>query len=375
MQQQGTPAHDVLADLDARQSPGSRVHGGRLFGLCYPSGRGDLEELLQEVYGRYLFGNALNPFKFTELAALEADVLAAVGSLLHLPEADGRTAGWRDDVGRHRVDPHVDAREPGSRPCAGIERPRIVAPVSAHPAYAKAAHYFDMELVQIPLTDEWRADVDAAASLVGDGHRGRRRLGVLLPARRDGPGRRPRGARSAARRGLSRRRLHRRVRAALPRATRPHVPPWDFRVDGVTEISADVHKYGFVPKGASVVLHRDADWFEPPGVPLRPLAVGHLRVTRRSRARRSAAPIAAAWAALRYLGIDGYMEIQCRARGDDAHDPRRRRGTRRDLRRRRPDRAGARVRVGHGRPRTPSATSSTTGAGTSTATRARAGCT
>ena len=39
------------------------------------------------------------------------------------------------------------------------------------------------------------------------------------------------------------------------------VPPWDFRVEGVTEISADVHKYGYCPKGASVILHRDADWF------------------------------------------------------------------------------------------------------------------
>ena len=38
------------------------------------------------------------------------------------------------------------------------------------------------------------------------------------------------------------------------------VPPWDFRVEGVTEISADIHKYGYTPKGASVILHRDADW-------------------------------------------------------------------------------------------------------------------
>src|SRR5204862_7882132 len=39
------------------------------------------------------------------------------------------------------------------------------------------------------------------------------------------------------------------------------VPPWDFRVEGVTEISADIHKYGYAPKGASVILHRDPDWF------------------------------------------------------------------------------------------------------------------
>jgi glutamate/tyrosine decarboxylase-like PLP-dependent enzyme len=87
------------------------------------------------------------------------------------------------------------------------------------------------------------------------------------------------------------------------------VPPWDFRVEGVTEISADVHKYGFVPKGASVVLHRDDDWFGhqvflydrwPSGIYGSPAIAG----------ARSAAPIAAAWAALRYLGVEGYTEIQ-----------------------------------------------------------------
>ena len=86
------------------------------------------------------------------------------------------------------------------------------------------------------------------------------------------------------------------------------MPPWDFRVPGVTEISADVHKYGFVPKGASVVLHRDADWFAhqvflyddwPSGMYGSPGVAG----------ARSAAPIATAWAALRHLGIDGYVDI------------------------------------------------------------------
>jgi glutamate/tyrosine decarboxylase-like PLP-dependent enzyme len=87
------------------------------------------------------------------------------------------------------------------------------------------------------------------------------------------------------------------------------VPPWDFRVDGVTEMSADIHQYGFVPKGASPVLHRDDDWFGhqvfmydrwPSGLYGSPAMAG----------ARAAAPIATAWAVLRYLGIDGYMEIQ-----------------------------------------------------------------
>ena len=89
MQEQGIPAAELLADLDARRARDPDVHGARLFGLCYPSGRDDLEQLLHEVNQRYLFGNALNPFKFTELAALEADVVADVGALLHLPEPAG----------------------------------------------------------------------------------------------------------------------------------------------------------------------------------------------------------------------------------------------------------------------------------------------
>ena len=59
----------MLAELDSRQQRETDVHGARLFGLVYPTGRGDLEHLIVETNRRYLFGNALNPFKFAELAA------------------------------------------------------------------------------------------------------------------------------------------------------------------------------------------------------------------------------------------------------------------------------------------------------------------
>ena len=34
------------------------------------------------------------------------------------------------------------------------------------------------------------------------------------------------------------------------------IRPFDFAVEGVTSISADVHKYGYASKGASVILYR-----------------------------------------------------------------------------------------------------------------------
>jgi glutamate/tyrosine decarboxylase-like PLP-dependent enzyme len=305
MQEQGIPAAELLADLDARRARDPDFHGARLFGLCYPSGNDDLERLLHDVHQRYLFGNALNPFKFKELAALEADVVADVGSLVHLGEPGGgaMTSGGTESILMSMLVNRERAR------ARGVERPRIVAPVSAHPAYAKAAHYFDMELVQVPLDGEYRADVDAARALVDDD------TAVVVASAFSYP----HGvmdpvtdlAAIAAAHGVG---CH--VDACIGGFVLPFlerlghdVPPWDFRVDGVTEISADVHKYGFVPKGSSVVLHRDDDWFGhqvflydrwPSGLYGSPAIAG----------ARSAAPIATAWTALRYLGRDGYTQIQ-----------------------------------------------------------------
>ena len=87
----GRPASAVIADLEARYARDPDVHAARLFGLVYPSGRDDLESLIEDVNRRYLFGNALNPFKFVELAALEHEVVEGIGALLRVPEGGGGT--------------------------------------------------------------------------------------------------------------------------------------------------------------------------------------------------------------------------------------------------------------------------------------------
>ena len=132
----------------------------------------------------------------------------------------------------------------------GVERPQIVAPESAHPAYAKAAHYFDMELVQVPLDADYRADVGAAAPSSSTTtprsswpRRSSYPYGVMDPV--------DELAALAAEHGVG---CH--VDACIGGFVLPFlerlghdVPPWDFRVEGVTEMSADIHKYGYVPEG------------------------------------------------------------------------------------------------------------------------------
>lgn len=297
-------ADDLLAELDARLGRDPDVHGARLFGLVYPTGRRDLEELVAAVSRRCLFHNALNPFRFPEIAALEADVVAMTGALVHIGPLGGgsMTSGGTESILMSMLVNRERCRR------RGINRPQILAPVSAHPAYAKAAHYLDMDLVPVPLDASYRADVEAAATRIGPAtavvvaSAFSYPYGVMDPVEDL--------AALAAEHGAA---CH--VDACIGAFVLPFlerlgvsVPPWDFRVDGVTEISADIHKYGYAPKGASVILHRDPDWREhqvflydrwPAGLYGSPGVAG----------ARPAAPIATAWAVMRYLGVDGYLDL------------------------------------------------------------------
>lgn len=301
---EGRAAAAILDDLAARQSREPDVHGTRLFGLVYPTGREDLEALLEEVNRRYLFGNALNPFKFKELAALTEDVIAMTSGLLNLPEAGGgtMTSGGTESI----LMSMLVARERAY--LRGIERPQILAPESAHPAYSKAAHYFGMDVVRIPLDADFRADVRAAESLLGPktavvvASAFSYPYGVMDPVEDL--------AALAAANGVG---CH--VDGCIGGFVLPFlerlghdVPPWDFRVPGVTEISADVHKYGYCPKGASVILHRDPDWFGHQVFLYDNWGSG-LYGSPGIAGARPAGPIATAWAALTYLGEQGYVEI------------------------------------------------------------------
>ncbi len=306
MRERGVPAAELLADLKERQEREPDIHGARLFGLVYPTGRGDIEALAEEVYRRYLFVNGLNPLKFREVAQLEREVVASVADLLHRPETKlpggSMTSGGTESILMSMLVHRERAR------ARGIERPQILAPRSAHPAYAKAAHYFGMELVIVPLAADWRADVAAARSLISD------RTAVVVASAFNYPygimDPVPELAALAAEHGAG---CH--VDACIGGFVLPfmerlgyNVPPWDFRVPGVTAISADVHKYGYTPKGASTILHRDEDWFGrqvfvydnwPSGRYGSPAIAG----------ARPAAPVATAWAMIRYLGAEGYTEI------------------------------------------------------------------
>lgn len=301
---EGIPREALFATMRERKAHDADWKGGRTWSLIYPAGE-DVDDVLREANNLYLFENALNPFRFPSLREMELDVVSMTADLLHGGESAG---GAMTSGGTESILMAVKTARDRAHAEKGITQPEMVVPQSAHPAFAKAGKYLCVEVKHVPLRADLRADVDAAARLITDntvllvGSAPNYPHGVIDPI--------PELAALAAARDIS---FHTDACVGgfllpfLERLGHP-VPPFDFRVPGVTTISADVHKYGYCTKGASVIAHRSRETLQyqmflydqwPGGLYGSPAMAG----------ARPAAPVAASWAVMNYLGEAGYMRL------------------------------------------------------------------
>lgn len=276
---------------------------GKASGAVY-NGEEKLTELLVKAYGDFAWSNSLHPDIFPGLRKIEAEIVRMACSLFNGgPDSCGCvTSGGTESILMACKAYRDLARE------KGIKTPEIVAPVSAHAAFDKAANYFGMKIVRVPLDKMMEVDVRAMRRAISKntamlvcsapqfGH------GTIDPI--------PEVAKLAVKYKIP---LH--VDACLggflivfmEKAGYPLDRPFDFRVEGVTSISADTHKYGYAPKGSSVVLYSEkkyrnyqffvsTDW--QGGIYASPSIAGS----------RPGGISAACWAALMYFGESGYVE-------------------------------------------------------------------
>ncbi len=300
----GVPADEILGQLGELRTGDLDWRGGRAFSLVYNSGDEALEHLLEEVGRLFLHDNALNPFAYPSLLHMEAEVVAMAAQLLHGP-AD---AGSMSSGGTESIFLAVHTAREHARTARGIAAPQLLTATTAHPAFAKAAHYLDMEHVTVGLRDDLRLDVDALDAAITD------RTAVVVASAPCYPYGviDPVGevAAIAADRGVL---CH--VDACLGGWLLPFwerlgepVPPWDLSVPGVTSVSADLHKYGYCFKGASVVLYAERSLLRHQYF-LYDAWPGGLYGSATTAGTRPAGPIAGAWTALRFLGEEGYLRL------------------------------------------------------------------
>jgi glutamate/tyrosine decarboxylase-like PLP-dependent enzyme len=252
----------------------------------------------------YLAANALNVEAFPSLRRMQSEVVAMVAALLH---GGAEAAGFMTSGGTESILLAVKGARGRGRE-RGVMQPEMILPTTAHASFEKAAEDYGVASIRVPVRDDFRADPRAMAERVTANT-------VLLVASAPGY---PQGvidpvaeiAELARGAGAS---CH--VDACMGGITLPMmerlghaIPPFDFRVAGVTSMSVDLHKYGYTAKGASVLLHRN-----------RELRRHHTFVTDNwlggiygssgMLGTRSGGPIAAAWAVMNFLGEEGYLRL------------------------------------------------------------------
>lgn len=300
---QGLPTDQVLARLDDLAAGDVDWRGGRAFSLTYDAGP-EVHELAAEVMARFLSTNALNPFAYPSLGRMQAEVVATVAGLLH---GEPDAAGFMTSGGTESLLLTVKAARNRGRE-RGVRAPEMVLATTAHAAFTKGAEYFGVRSVRVPVGDDYKADPAAMAAAVTDDT-------VLVVASAPSY---PQGvidpvaeiAAIAAERDVN---CH--VDACMGGMMLPFlerlghdIAEWDFRVPGVTSISADTHKFGFGPKGTGVLLYRSKrlrrlQYFAYPDWP------GGLYASPGLSGSRSGGLIAATWAAMVNLGERGYLDI------------------------------------------------------------------
>ncbi len=304
LHQSGRPIDDVINELEAKRTNDVRWEDGRTFGMVYDGGP-QVREVAERAASLYLHENALNTKAFPSLGEIQSEVVGWTASLLHGPDT---AAGFLTSGGTESILCGVKAARERAKAERGITQPEMIVAESAHAAFHKGAHLFGLTLHKVPVRDDWTADVDAMAEMVNENT-------VLMVA--SAP-QYPQGVIDdvPAIAGLAQAaNANCHVDACMGGFVLPFaellgrdVAPWDFRVKGVTSISADIHKLGYVPKGVSVILHRTRelrrfqtfvfdDW------------LGGFYASPNLQGSRSGLPMAAAWAVMQHLGIDGYVEL------------------------------------------------------------------
>jgi sphinganine-1-phosphate aldolase len=301
----GRKLDDILADLRAKSASDTKWREGRVFSLVYHAGE-QHEQLLQKAHALYASTNLLNPMAFGSLKRMEREIIEMAATLFHAPPT---AVGTVTSGGTESILCAVAAyRDRARRRKPWIIWPELVVPTTIHPAFDKAAHYFGVKLVKVPVGPDYRADVPAMAKAVTW-----KTIGLVASAPQYAHGVvDPIGelGQLAMTKKLP---LH--VDACVGGFILPWleklgrtVPVWDMRVPGVTSISADLHKFGYAGKGASVLVWRRLEDMRhqifvatdfPGGIYASPTMLG----------TRPGGPIAAAWATLQSFGADGYLAI------------------------------------------------------------------
>lgn len=305
----GRPRDEILAELrDLASSEDAYWQTGRCSGTMYC---GDMEHyrFMAEAFGMFSHVNILQRDMCPSATRFEGEIIAMSLDLMHGGEAPAEASpcGSVTSGGTESILSALLAYREWAHREKGIDRPQMILPETGHVAFEKGAHLFGLEVIKAPVDPETtQVDVDFVRQSIGPktalivGSACNYGYGTIDPIAELSA--------LATEHGIG---LH--VDACLGGWILPwgeelgyDIPVFDFRLPGVSSISADTHKYGYGPKGSSVLLFRDKELRQglyfvqqewSGGKYLSPGIAGS----------RSGGILAATWASLVSLGREGYL--------------------------------------------------------------------
>lgn len=301
----GIGSNDVLSVIEKRKSKDAKWDSGKMFGFVYHPGN-EIAQFIEHVYNLYFYENALNPSLFPSIREFENEIVSMTANLLNASDdfAGNITSGGTESI----FLAIKTARDITLQNKPHITNPEIIVPVTAHPAFNKAAHYLNIKVIPASVSSDKRVDLTALKNAINANT-------ILIACSAPTF---PHGVVDPIDKIAQLAREHNifcHVDACLGGFMLPFiekmnfpVPLFDFRVAGVTSISVDAHKYGYAPKGVSIILYRNSkirkqqffvhtDW--PGGIFGTPCFQG----------TKSGASVVSFWALIHLLGIKGYLEL------------------------------------------------------------------
>ena len=304
--EKGIPKKELLKIMGDVSKKDANWKNGRIWSLVSHASD-EHTEMLKEVYTMFFSENALSPMAFPSLQKFESEVISMTIELLG---GNRKACGSMTSGGTESILMAVKTyRDWARNNLPEIKEPEMILPMSAHPSFEKAAKYFDVKSIYVPIDNKsYRADVKAMKDklskntilIVGSAPDYPR--GVVDPITELGA--------LAKEYDIG---LH--VDACLGGFMLPfvrklgyNIPDFDFSVPGVTSISADIHKYGYGPKGTSTILYRKDDLLKYQYCASIEWS-GGIYASPAMQGTRPGGTIAAAWAALKVLGENGYLKL------------------------------------------------------------------
>jgi sphinganine-1-phosphate aldolase len=304
--QKGTSSEEILQLMQEFKGGDIDWKNGKAFSLVYHV-NDEHYDFLKKAHNMFFSENGLNPMAFKSLKNFEYETVRMSADLFH---GDRNVVGMVSSGGTESLIMAIKTyRDRARKIKPWIRNPEIILPETAHSAMAKGAYYFDVKIRSAPVGADYRVDVKAVKKMINRntilivGSAPQYPHGVVDPIAQLGE--------LAQSYGLP---LH--VDACIGGFILPFieklgypVPAFDFRIPGVTSISADIHKYGYSAKGASILLYRSMNVMKYQFFVHTTWKGGGVYASPSFPGTRPGGPIAAAWATLKKMGEDGYMEL------------------------------------------------------------------